>query len=198
MSRQTTILIIVLVFLSFIFGLGAGLQIGGGKKNSNKNAKSGGNTYQAGWDAAKKRLADSEFYPMMPGGMEIKTISGEVIAVKDNKIAVKARPLEPLADPNLDARIVVSDSNTKIYQMEQRDREIVQKEMEEFQKAIQERMKNPAAADTAPITPPATFTKKEIKISDIKAGQQITVSSDADVKNAKEIKATEITVRPSM
>ena len=39
------------------------------------------------------------------------------------------------------------------------------------------------------------FIKKEVKLSDLEAGQQITVVTDEDIKNILEFKAVEITLQ---
>jgi hypothetical protein len=52
-------LVVALVFFTL------GYFIGGVKVNSAGQLAVGANTYQAGWDAAKKRLAESDFLPDM-------------------------------------------------------------------------------------------------------------------------------------
>ena len=153
----------------------------------------GENTFQAGWDAAKQRLAESGFAPAI-AGMEIKTISGEVKEIKGNKINLKIRPLEPLADPKLDNRVVVVDDNTKIFKLESRDPVEYQKEMDVYNRKIQQQTANPAVG-AQPLVFPDFFIKKEVKLSDLEAGQQITVVTDEDIKNILEFKAVEITLQ---
>jgi hypothetical protein len=196
MTRKLTITLIVLLILSFAFGLAAGMKIGGGETAAApgiRAVKPGDNTFQAGWEAAKKRLSDSGFYPMMAGpGMDIRNVSGEVREVKDNKIILKIRPLEPLSDPALDERIIMAGDDTKVYRMEQRDPEAFRAEMEAFNKKMEERMKDPANLPAEPVMPPEMYARKEISLSDIKTGEQINVMSDGNIKDAKEIKAVEI------
>ena len=119
----------------------------------------GENTFQAGWDAAKQRLAESGFAPAI-AGMEIKTISGEGKEIKGNKINLKIRPLEPLADPKLDNRVVVVDDNTKIFKLESRDPVEYQKEMDVYNRKIQQQTANPAVG-AQPLVFPDFFIKKE-------------------------------------
>lgn len=165
------------------------------------NPLKGGDTFQAGWDAAKKRLAESGFMPIM-SNIEIKSISGEVKAVGDKTVTLKIRPLEPLADPNLDERIIEVDANTKIYVLAQKDQALYQKEMAEFNKKMQEQMKNMPKAGEAlavpatSIMPPEFFTKKQASISDIKVGTTVNVvATDKDIKNTKQFSAAEISLQ---
>jgi hypothetical protein len=187
MKKIIISLILALVF--FVFGYFIrGLTIGN-------------NSYQAGWDAAKQRLADSGLSSPV-GNFEIKNVSGQVTAVQGNTITLKIRPLEPLADANLDERIVTIDANTKIYLLEQKDPTQYQKEMTEFNKKTQEQLKTPSvpgqtpASPTSAVVPPEFFVKKLASISDIKIGTMINVVAvDKDIKNTKQFIAAEIYIQ---
>ena len=188
---------VALIFFSL------GYLIGSAKVSPTGKLAIGANTFQAGWEAAKKRLADSGFAAPM-GNFEIKNISGQVTAVKGSTVALKIRPLEPLADPNLDERIINVDSNTKIYILEQKDQAQYQSEMAEFNKKMQEQLKTPPQPGQAPISPadaimpPEFFIKKEASISDIKIGITVNVvAADKDIKNAKQFTAAEISLQPA-
>jgi len=196
--KKTIIISLVVALVFFTLGY----LIGGINITPTGQLVKGANTFQAGWDAAKQRLADSGFFAPM-GNFEINNVSGEVIAVKDNAITLKIRPLEPLADPSLDERIVKVDANTKIYTLEQKDQAEYQKEMADFDKKMQEQLKNPLEPGQAPIPPvgdvgpPEFFVKKEASISDIKVGMNINViAADKDIKNAKQFSAAEINLQP--
>ena len=180
MSKQT---IIIIALISF--GLGF---IGNIYYKSTTD-----DTFQSGWEAAKQRLEEIGYFPMMEG-MEITSVNGRVEEVKDNKISLKISPLEPLADSDLDNRIVEVDENTKIYQLVGRDPEQYQKETEEFNQRMQEQMANPEAV-TEPVMLPEPYTKQEISLADIEIGQQITVRTEEDIKDIKQFKAIEITVQ---
>jgi len=188
-------LVVALVFFTL------GYAVGGTKVTSSGQLAVGANTYQAGWDAAKKRLADSGFADPM-ANLEVKNVSGEVTAVQGNAITLKIRSLEPLADPSLDERTIIVDANTKIYILEQKDQAQYQSEMADFNKKMQEQLKTPPApgqTPTAPagaITPPEFLIKKETGISDIKTGAQINViAADKDIKNTKQFNAAEISIQ---
>ena len=188
---------VALIFFSL------GYLIGSAKVSPTGKLAISANTFQAGWEAAKKRLADSGFAAPM-ANLEINNVSGQVTAIQDNAITLKIRPLEPLADPSLDERIVKVDANTKIYTLEQKDQAEYQKEMADFDKKMQEQMKNPPEPGQAPIPPvgdvgpPEFFVKKEASISDIKVGMNINViAADKDIKNAKQFSAAEINLQPA-
>lgn len=200
---------IIVLLLAVAIALGVGVYLGTSFVSPNGTGQMAKilpsqNNYQAGWDAAKKRLADSGTIPMM-GNLEIKNISGEVTVVKGNSITLKIRPLEPLADPSLDERIVQVDNNTKITILAQKDQKEYQSEMAEFQKKMQEQMKNPPALVQVPtspasaIMPPELFVKKEASLSDIKVGATLNViATDKDIKNTKQFSATEIGIQPTL
>jgi len=188
--------VVALIFFSL------GYLIGSAKVSPTGKLAISANTFQAGWEAAKKRLADSGFAAPM-ANLEINNVSGQVTAIQDNAITLKIRPLEPLADPSLDERIVKVDANTKIYTLEQKDQAEYQKEMADFDKKMQEQLKNPPkpgetpAAAAGAIMPPEFFVKKEASISDIKVGMNINViAADKDIKNAKQFSAAEINLQP--
>ena len=190
-------MVVALIFFSL------GYLIGSAKVSPTGKLAIGANTFQAGWEAAKKRLADSGFAAPM-ANLEINNVSGQVTAIQDNAITLKIRPLEPLADPSLDERIVKVDANTKIYTLEQKDQAEYQKEMADFDKKMQEQLKNPLEPGQAPIPPvgdvgpPEFFVKKEASISDIKVGMNINViAADKDIKNAKQFSAAEINLQPA-
>ena len=183
MTKQTLITIII----TGLIGFGLGYSFAPTDETD---------TFQAGWDAAKQRLEESGFYPMIED-MEITSVSGTVEEVKDNKISLKIYPLEPLADPELDNRVIEVDEKTEIYQLVQRDQAEYQRELEEFNKKMQEQMENPEAMAemTEPVMPPEMSLKQEISLTDIQVGQQISVRADEDIKDTKQFKAIEITVQ---
>jgi hypothetical protein len=196
MIKQIIVLVIVVAFIFFALGLVSANQLIKTVKIGSLSSLTGAqNTFEAGWEAAKQRLKDSGFMPVM-GNMEIKTVYGEVKQIKDNQIVIKIRPLEPLADPELDTRTVQIQDDTKVYQLAQNDPDKYQKEMEEFNKKMQEQMKDPGKSQTNnPIAAPEPFTKKLVSLSDVKQGQQISALAATNIITAKEFKAVEILIQ---
>jgi len=147
-------------------------------------------TFEGGWEAANQRLEETGFMPIITDA-EITSINGEVQEIKNNKIYIKAFSLEPLADIELDNRIIEIDDNTKIYQLVEKNQEQLQKEMSEFEQKMREQVDNSEIA-SEPIMPPEQYIKQEISLSDITIGQQIIATAEEDIKDKKEFKAIEI------
>lgn len=149
--------------------------------------------FQAGWEAAQKRLVELGFYPLSEG--VITTINGQVVDMKDNKITVKIIPFEPLGDPDLDSRIAEVDSLTKIYLSFPKDQAEYERELVEYDKLIEKQM-NTKEEEAEELNPPEQFIKKEISIKDIRNGQEITIlSREEDIRNKKQFMASEITAQ---
>lgn len=204
--KKTIIISLIVALVFFIFGyFVGGIQVGPGPVGQSASVQliQGDNTYQAGYEAAKKRLAESGYAPM--NNFEVKNVSGEVTAVKGKTITLKIRPLEPLADSSLDVRTVTVDANTKIYISEQKDQVLYQKEMADYNKKMQAQIKamskpgqtpTSPTTPTTPIMPPEPMVKKEASLADIKVGAIINVVAvDKDIKNTKTFVAAEITIQ---
>ncbi|MFH1523064.1 MAG: hypothetical protein ABIE43_04590 [Patescibacteria group bacterium] len=195
-----TILVTSLVFTSIGYIGASNFNLCNLTQGDTKTVPIGQNTYQAGWEAAKKRLAETGYATGMVNEMEIKSIHGQVKKVEGNKITLKIRPLEPLADPGLDTRIITVDNQTKITMQEQKDNEEYRKEMEDYSLKMQANneamMKTEPGQASAPPTdmpmPPTMYTTKTGSISDIKKDANITVIAANNIKNEKEFTATEI------
>lgn len=182
---KKTIIISLVVALVF-FALG--YLIKGAKINPTGQSVKGADTFQAGWDAAKTRLAESG----LAGGalnMEIRQLYGEIKEINGDKITLKIRPLEPLADVSLDTRTVVVDKTTKIYSLEMKDSKEYLAEMAAYNKKIQPIN---STAPFTPIAPPDGFKKSEISLADLKVGQMINVTAENNIKTIKEFTALEI------
>ena len=121
MSKQT-INIILIIVVSFVLGYSVSFI--------------GDNTFQAGWDAAEERLA--EFGLVLEENMEISTVNGLVQEITDNKITLEIEALEILADSSLNTRVIEITDNTIFYRLVEKDSEVFEKEMEEFDKKTQE------------------------------------------------------------
>ena len=98
------------------------------------------------------------------------------------KISLKINPLEPLADLELNNRIVEIDSNTKIILHESRNDEEFIKEADAFEKGLSE-------------NEPMPFIEKKGSLSDIKVGEITTVTAQENIKDKKQFKAVEIIIQ---
>jgi hypothetical protein len=171
--------------------LAIGIAIGSFSINKGgSNPAGSANTFQAGWDAAKKRLADTGYaFPTMA---EMVSVAGITESVSDNGMIVKIRPLEPLADPALDTRTVQFDANTKFYQIEQKDPIEYQKEVNAFNLKLKA---NPTALATIPGGTLQPFTKTTVTAKAIKTGMTVSITAASNIKEAKEFVAKEVTVQ---
>lgn len=167
--------------------------LGLGKIDATEKTKE--ESFQAGWEAAKKRLIETGFYsePVITGEGEIKNIDGQITGTKDNEIIFKIRPTDPFDDPELDYRIAKFDDFTKFYQLIRKDQSQYEKEIIEYDKKIQDQTKDSVTIQR--VLPPEEFIKKEISFNNIKIGQQIIASSRDNISTAKEFVASEIIVQ---
>lgn len=180
------VIIVITALISFSLGLLTTSLIASNQIKANQQK-----FFQAGWQAAKERLNDSGYYPQV--NMEIKNLSGEIKSISDNKISLKIHPLEPLANPDLDNRLVVVDNNTKIYKLGAKSQVEYQKEVTEFNKQIQGINNNSTKPES--LTPPQYFNKIPASSTELKVGQMITVLANQDIKNLKEFTAVEISLQ---
>lgn len=187
-SNKNHLIAFVAIFVvAFILGALIGSQAFKGGAPA-----TGENTYEAGWNAAKKRLADSpEFGPRVNGPTEVSSLNGKVQAIDGNKVSLAINPLEPLADPKLDVRVVTVTNDTKITRVVPRDSKEVQTEMEAFMK----KMQTPLAPGQEPPTPPVTSTKEDGQLSDIKVGDTVIVTAETNIKDVKEFAITSIEIQ---
>lgn len=188
MNEQTKKLVINGVVILVVLSIGTGI----GFAIAKREASVSGNTFRAGWDAAKKRLAESEYAIAAPS--EALGVSGEIIDVRSDGVTVKIRPIEPLADPTLDIRVIKFDGDTKFSRLMQRDQVVYQKEVQEYARKMQQATGKMMTASTTVDTPPQLFIQKEISRSDIKKGEQVTVSAAQNIKDIKEFVAVSVLV----
>ena len=189
MIKQIIIsVIIAILFFSLGFGLG--------DKASSVTQPTGTgvaveDSFQSGWNAAKERLEETGFMP--PTAEEIKTVYGVVQEISGQEFKIKINPLEPLAEPDLDLRIVKIDDNTKVYQLKQKSMETIIKEEQEFEKKMQEQFDSEFEGEF--LTPPEQYTKEKVDFANIKPDQRINVTAEQNIKDLKEFRAEEILIQ---
>lgn len=171
MSKKTQIIIIILVALIF-FGLGY-------TYSATKNRTSA-NNYKAGWEAARARLIENGF---IRENMEMSRVFGEIKEINGDKMTLKIRPVDPLADQFLDTRIIIVDQNTKVYRAEIKNPKEYAAEIDAY---------NKLPKDKRPADLPSSFKKTEISLADLQVGQTIEVRADKNIKDMKEFKVIEI------
>ena len=185
---------IIIAFILF----GSGIFVG--TKLLHKNLNLGlttdqpqNNSFQAGWDAARDRIAQSPLYKAFMSNDEIKSVTGIIQKIDGDKITVKIQPLDPLADPDLDVRIITVDADTKIFLAVQKDQAQLEKETKDWQdKMMQTQKPVDDSRIPIPIMPPNPFNLKDIKLSDLQSNQAIEVIADEKIKDKKEFTAIQI------
>lgn len=151
------------------------------------------NTYQAGFDAARKLVEESSVGPMLQAASDLRTVSGTVTLVSGNRITIHTQSMDPFLDPSLLDRTIIVSGDTKIISLSQKDQKVVQAEMEEFMKRVQS-----GVSMTQTVVAPEPFTRVNVSISDIKVGDMIIVTASENIKTMKEFTASEIQITPMM
>jgi hypothetical protein len=177
--------IFVLALIVLSFALGYLLGLGGSAQVLVDKYESEIATLQSQIERAKK------FFPSSP---EIRVLSGAIQEIKNNTIFLKSgaslNPFEELPE----VREVIVTENTKIIRQKPKDSELLQKETADYQKAFEKAQKESSATTIFP-TPPMPFTEEEIKIADLKVGDQITVEANENIKTKTSFEASRIIVQ---
>lgn len=191
-KEKKIVLGVIIVGLLF----GAGMLVRTMLKSEPATPAKQNDTFQAGWDAAKKQLAENGIGGI-PAGVEIKSVTGTAQKISADSIDVKiVSAADPLADPSFNIRTVKISKDTKIYQLAMKDQKQFSQEMEEFQKKSLEQIKDQKAETISPpVNPPSAYDKKEITLSEIKEGQVITATANENIREKKEFTATEISAQ---
>lgn len=145
--------------------------------------------FNDGWNAAKDTLDQSGLIRSEP--TEIFTVTGKIIAISGNTISMTADQVvaNPLADQAPTERTVTIPAGTKIIKSTAKTREQLSAEMTAYEKSLAE-----LKPDTERPSPPLPYAEQEIKLTDLKAGDTISVTSDQNIKFATEIVAKEIKI----
>lgn len=143
--------------------------------------QAGNNSYQEGFDAAKKIVLESKFGGAFVAPEEIKTLTGKVLEINENRIIIETQSNNPFE--GISKRTIVVNSDTRIYSLSLKDVKTIQSEMDEFMKALQAG-KNPP--------PPQPSLSSKASIQDIKIGDVINVTALENIKTSAEFLASEI------
>ena len=181
MEKNTKSIVIVFIVGVFI-GLGVAFAFFSPSKED-------GNTYQAGFDAAKKLVKESPLGAMFISQNDIRSLTGTVTAVNGNKISVRGQASsDPFADPALNSRVVVITKDTKIFTFTPKDAKTLQAEMALFMKG------SSGNGTVTPPIPPSMSTLTASDVSSIKVGNTVSVTAGENIKTMKEFSATEVQV----
>lgn len=158
--------------------------------SARSNSLFGGNTDQAykdGYEAARQRFG--RLYPSL--NQETRLISGTVMSVSANGFVLKQDSLaiDPKADGVSDERTITVDAKTSLLSVKEKDPDAFRKEMQDF-------AQKSGSATTPPPMPPMAVTESATMLSSIKAGMQVSVEADADVRLLQTIHAVSVRVMP--
>lgn len=151
------------------------------------------NSYEAGWLAANQKLEESGL--LRPEPEESFTLFGTITQISENHLVMRADPtvINPLAMQAPESRIVTVTPETKIIRQTPKAREQLLAE----EKKWQNEMNNLKPEDAAlPPPPPSPYIEEEIKLSDLKTGDKISVTSGQNIKFATTIEAAQIIFTP--
>jgi hypothetical protein len=189
MTTKTLIATIILIILFFGTGIFLGTKL---KKTTTPGSQE--NTYEAGWNAAKKQLEQTGVGKTL-NQIVAKTIIGTIDTVSGSTIMLKnVSSSDPLSKANLENRTVQIAPDTKVYRLVQKDKTQFLSETEAFQSKVRDRMSGKDNSED-PIVPPQPQSKENATPSDLKAGQFVTITSNEDIADAKEFTAQEINIQ---
>lgn len=157
--------------LTLVAGLVAGYGSGRLSIGSPVNPQG---SYQEGYDAAKKKLAESGLIP--PALTELRSLTGTIKSVGSGSLVIEAplRSPNPLEELNAPAeRTVTLGTDVKIVKSERKDPVVFEKELQEFQK---KNGQTPGAS-----APPSPFLEKTLSLQDLKVGDVVTVVAGENI-----------------
>lgn len=115
------------------------------------------------------------------------TVSGQTITLKDVK-----RITQAATDTTKSETVTVTaDQSTLIERLVQKDATVLSKEMAAFTKKLQG-----TSGTTTSLIQPDPFVHQKIMLSDIKAGETLSVSSSENIAESNAFTATRISVLP--
>lgn len=200
-NKQVIIVLAVFIFPALFLGYFVGNTVSKERLGANVVKtdivanNQDGQTFQDGWEAAKKRIIESNLC-LKTGVIETKRVTGTVTSKKNDRLEVKIQPFEILSDPELDIREITVNTETVVYKLSPKTQNVYSDEMRayyekqnEIQKKgekVQEGLEN--------IKIPEYFIKEKADISDVKEGTLINVVVDEDIKYKKSFVAKEIEI----
>lgn len=162
--------------------------------NSKKSYTTG---YSVGFEAAKKIVEGSNLVPILNTNEDVKSISGTVIAVKGNILTLDSNFItSPFDEVAPKIRTIIMSSSTRIVLVKQKDKDLADKEMEDFLRMRQLAQSSSSIHLKNMPYPTQQYIENSIDFSDISIGDSITVTSAQNIKTRKEFTAGEIRVNP--
>jgi len=195
--------IILGAFFAFFIGFGIGLGYNKAEAPKIKNGVNYGNTFEEGWQAARKKLIDAGYIMEM----EYRSLNGQIkeVDVKGNKLTFTTNLLNPLDDESLKTRTALINEKTEIILKKHLSMEEVEKE----EKARRDKAQQ-LRAEMEKIEDPEKrmeiemqvmdlemmmmnyFKEEKAKISDLKKGFNIYIDASENIAGMKEFIAIRI------
>jgi hypothetical protein len=188
-------IIILLVIIGLILVFGGGFFSGQYLKKCATNecaTQDPNDTYQAGWEAAKKALQESGLVSFDQGKNEIKNITGTVVKTNGNIFEVKIIPVEILGAKELEIRNIEVAAETEIIKIINKDSAVFQKEWDAFIQKHPEYLKDPINTDIADA--PSGVIEENGQVSDLTVGSELFVESEEDIRTKKDFIAKKIII----
>ncbi len=194
MTKKTLFAVTILILLFF----GSGILLGVKLKSENNGIASNvqapsnqDNSYQAGYDAAKKQLLEKNpaIAPLIE--MQTKIRYGTIEKISENSIIldnVRTAALPADSKPETFTVDITKDSN--FFQLSRKDCAQFQAEMTDFQNKLQKQ----TPTDQQKISSPQIQEKKAISLADLKEGQLVSITSNEDISDQKDFTAKEVTI----
>jgi hypothetical protein len=144
-----------------------------------RNASQAQEEYNKGYAAAQAKYKN--LCPMI--GRDSDTIGGKILSVSADKITITQDTFDTdeTFDGIPDTRTAIVTAATKIQLQSPKPTEQLSQEMSDFK---------PASGNP----PPSPFTISDIKLSDLKEGDRVSIKSDQEIRLVSEFKALKVTV----
>lgn len=187
MTKKALVATIILILLFFGIGMFVGVKV----KSKSSNTENQTNTYQAGWDAAKKNCSANA----SSDNLKTSLLAGKISKIENNNIYLENAFLSsntettPGKMENKNSAFFSVTSNTKFYEIITKDQKTYQQEVADFQNKIA----NDSSWKTA--TMPQPIERKEIHLSDLATSEFITISLDQSSTDTNLV-AHEVTFSP--
>ena len=175
-----------------------------GQEVSQKKAYEKG--YAESWKRAGEEVKKTGMFMEMP---EVFFLLGKITEIKKSTVEIKANPvtMNPFEEQGPEKRIITVTEKTKIVSTEEKTPEEMSKEQKEYEKKMKEWEAKqvkitpeapPEEMMEIPMMPmmPEPFKEVELKIGDLKVGDEISVEAKENIKMKQSFEAA--TIRVSM
>lgn len=133
-----------------------------------------------------------------PAQLAMTSVFGTIQGISGSVITIQTPPSPNLFQDLPATRKVTVTSTTKIVKTTSKDPTVFQQEMADYQKTMQKAVPS-SGTSTAPSamklpTPPIPVTETEVKLSDLKVSDMISVDAGKDITTQTNFEAVKITV----